>query len=145
MQQCKFLEPINLPQIPNELLATLPMEYDRYSRQVVAPGFARSDSFTDAVSDWCKSNVCDLQYGLQIIDKDIPVHTDYRVILKLFYLLHAGGSDVKTRFWNGNHTDIEEEYVISCNQWYLFRADIPHSVHNLETNQTRVSLVAKLL
>ena len=145
MHQVEFLAQIYLPTIPDRLISSVPLDYDLYQTHSSVLGFSRSDSFQQDISDWCRDNIIpNIHYGWQIIKKDIPANVDNNVKLKLFYLVRSGGNSVHTLFWNQDHSKVLVEYCIPCNQWFLFRADVPHSVVGIESEQSRLSLVAKL-
>lgn len=141
----KFIQSVNLPPIPDSIIAELPTDYSLYKRHSEYGTFARSDSFIEKVNQWCRENIAnDIHFGFQLITGDVPIHIDNRVETKFIYYIEPGGNSVVTRWWSDDHKTLLYEKVVPCNQWFIFRADIPHSVENVEPGLTRVSLVGKI-
>lgn len=82
----------------------------------------------------------------QVIRQNLPVHTDkIAVPEKLNYIIDPGGTSVKTKFWSSveEPRELVEEHVLEKNSWYLLNIQKPHSVHDLETTRTSITVKMK--
>ena len=139
-----YVKFLNLPRIPESIISNLPKDYSLYHRHASAGPFSRSDSFNSEIDRWCKQNISnDIDFGFQIIEDNVPAHIDNRVFVKFFYLIEEGGENVLTKYWSEDN-EFLKEYHIPVHTWVLFRADLLHSVENVDNKKRRVSVVGKL-
>jgi hypothetical protein len=76
-----------------------------------------------------------------------PPHTDYKRNLGLNYVIRAGGAAVETitylppagaelkqlTYWNESELVVDQAEIVQEGQWYIFNAQKPHAVKNIET------------
>lgn len=141
----KFIQWINFPPIPKEIIKKIPTDYNLFKKHSYVDYFARSDSFNEEIDRWCKNNICkDIDWGFQIITSDCPIHIDSNVETKFHYIIFNGGDSVYTRFWSNDHKIILDEYVIPENRWHIFKANSPHSVVGVVPGKVRLGITGKI-
>ena len=135
---------LNLPQIPDSIVATVNYEFDQYDQtHRLGDAYMWSDSFNSEVNSWCKANICeDMYWGFQVISGDLPVHRDIGTEVKLIYLLETGGTNVATSFYEEDKKTITDSYVIPARKWHILQASKYHAVHNVE--QVRFSITGRV-
>ena len=140
-----FIKFINLPTIPEDLLARIPREFSDYKPKVNYFTFNWSESHNEELNVWCKENISpSLYFAFMLTKGDLLVHKDVGTVIKLNYVINPGGGNVVTKFWDNNKKNILAEYEIEPHKWHIFKADTFHSVHGIEKNQTRFSVTARI-
>jgi hypothetical protein len=124
-------------------------------------------SVNNNIHQWVNQNICQdwLEAGIYVIHGDqnhgtILPHTDQTRALSLLYLLDAGGSDVRTEFWqeknysvhremktlvgNYNLLDLLKSVQWTLKTWVLLNTNILHSVEQMTTKRVhfQVSLAS---
>lgn len=129
------------------MLAALTSDFDQYlAKSSYANGsYVWSDSFNHDINAWCKTNICDTMYwGFQIITADIATHRDFGTEVKMTYIVHTGGDQVLTNFYDDTSSTILHSYKIEPHRWHIFQASTPHSVTNIQPGQTRFSITGRV-
>ena len=55
-----------------------------------------------------------------------------------------GGPNVITEFYNDDLTTKLASYSIPANKWHIFKADTYHSVSNIDPDQIRLGITARI-
>jgi hypothetical protein len=147
---------------PMALLDAVPRDPVQHHPRLSLSGgrFLRSSQHSDPLNAWCQSHINpQLEWDLQIITSDLPIHRDAGTKLKLMMIIEPGGIDVETRFYNPalqpedyegkNPQDLYLDQIVfrsslQSNRWYLMQVGAPHSVVGMLPGQTRISLVANI-
>lgn len=138
---------LNLPKIPDYIVANLNRQFDQYTKKVqyLDGAYVWSDDWSELINEWCKNNICStMHWGFQIMSADIPMHKDTGTETKLIYLIEPGGANVVTNFYKDDKHTVTHSYVIPTNQWHVLRANAYHSVDGIEPGQTRFSLTGRI-
>ena len=140
----RHIQYLNLPPVPEELLARLPNSIDEYHCKSVYTTYHWSDSFNCDLDQWCKQNICsDMYFAFQLITGNLVIHKDTPTITKLNYIVIPGGQNVVTTFYDNNKKEIAK-YKIEPAKWHILKADTFHSVDGIEENNLRLSITAKI-
>ena len=141
---------LNLPQIPQFLLDQYKEETDLRPDMI---GPYHSEPLT-YIHDWCKENIADVWYTVQIMNNYVPVHSDWlreteegsfeKTTCKLVYLVDTGGDDVKTLFYDDNFRLIKS-YKIEPLRWHIFQCETKHAVIGVTPERKRWSITGQLL
>lgn len=146
MYDPRFIQYLNLPKIPKEILKSIVIDvgiHKQHHNASLYDTYTWSDFGTQQLNDWGKANIGqDLYFGVQLMTGHVPIHTDIGTKIKINYIVETGGSDVETIFYDHDHSTKLESYKIEPGQWHVFKADSPHEVVNI-TN-LRVSITARL-
>lgn len=146
----KYIQYLDLPKIPIEILDQLPRDLTKYSLPdnfVSRTPFLWSSDFNDHFNRWCKWNIGpDMFYALQAMTVDQPKHKDRGSLTKLNYIFELGGNNVVTSFWDKDTDDavLLDQYVIEPFRWHIFKADCFHSVDNITPGLTRMAVTARV-
>jgi hypothetical protein len=153
MYSVRYIQYVNFPQIPNELLnsivpQTLLSAFNQ-SENKKSPSsyetYAWTDEANEQLNAWCQENICpDMYYAFQLITGKLPIHKDKTTKTKLNYLISTGGDDVLTTFYKDDQTTKLASYNISAHKWHIFKADTYHSVSELLSNQIRFAVTARI-
>ena len=149
MHEPRYIQYLNLPTLPNELISRINRNFEEYQKQ---PGkvyntdtYWWSDSFNEEVNQWCQQNICaEMYFGFQAVVGDMQLHTDQVTTIKINYILNCGGSNVLTEFFDESHTHKLASYCIEPNRWHIFKANSPHQVFNIEPGQTRFAITGRI-
>jgi hypothetical protein len=145
MYNPRYLQYINLPQIPKDILSSVCLDFDAYQAKSGWDNYVWTDTFNTEVNDWCKKNICqDMYWGFQIITGDIKKHKDQGTRTKFVYLLQTGGDQVYTRFWDDSGETLLDEYLIESNRWHVLKVDSVHSVEGVAKGSVRFSITGKI-
>lgn len=146
MDDRTYIQWLNIPKIPDDLLDRLPRDFNMYEKLTSYENvFYRSDSFIDEIRAWCETNVSDtVNWGFQIITGDAPKHRDLRVNVKFHYVIETGGQQVYTHFWKEDGSNIKKSIMIPRNKWHILKVDELHSVQGITDGMTRFSLTGKI-
>jgi hypothetical protein len=80
--------------------------------------------------------------SVQIIRKDIPIHTDMGRTEAINYIISPGGDDVYTCFYAEDN--LEQKYKIETERWHWLNVSLPHRVINLDNDNPRVAVTVNL-
>jgi hypothetical protein len=145
MYKTRYIQRINLPEVPQAILDSLPRDFSLYKKKVTYDTANWTDEFNTELDKWAKEHVSqDIYFALQIMTGDVVKHTDFGTQIKFIYLLQPGGENVYTRFWSDDHSTLLDEYLLPCNQWHILKADSVHSVEGVEPGATRWSITGKI-
>jgi hypothetical protein len=144
----RYIQYLNLPQIPDDLLQKINKDFNSYKKQ---PGHYNqdtywwSDSFNNEINDWCQKNICaDMYFGFQASTGNLDLHKDHVTKTKLTYLLDCGGDNVLTEFFDDDYRTKLATYIIQKNRWHIFKADTSHRVLNVESGKIRFSITGRI-
>lgn len=145
----RYIQYVNLPQIPEEMLNRINRDFDQYRKQpgnVANPDtYWWSDSFNEEINQWCQQNICaDMYFGFQAAVGDLRLHKDFHTKIKLTYVLDSGGDRVLTEFFDDDYTTKLASYCIEPNRWHIFKADTAHQVVNTEPGKIRFSITGRI-
>ena len=142
----RFIQYLNLPVIPQEIIDTLVLDIKEHRRQnntVIRDSYTWSDYQTEKLNAWCKQNISnDLYYGIQLMTADVPVHADFGTKTKINFVIGTGGDQVLTKFYDPDQKILLDSYQIEPFRWHIFKADLPHEIVNI--TGTRVSVTARI-
>jgi hypothetical protein len=146
MYQSRYIQYLNLPPIPQEILDTVPRDFALYQGQTHGKSntYLWSDSHNEHLNQWCQANICpDMYFGFQIITGNILAHKDVVTLTKISYLIESGGDNVNTEFFDDQH-NLVASYKIESGRWHVLKADTYHSVSNIEPGQVRFSVTGRI-
>ena len=148
MQNGRYFQYLNLPTLPQSLIAKLNFDVTEYSRKTesqVLESFLWSDDHNRDLDKWGKEFVgSDLYFAFQIMGRDVPIHKDQGSICKLNYILDPGGNNVITQWWADDKITMLQEVTLKTGRWHIFRSDVYHSVNNIEPGKSRFAITARL-
>ena len=143
MYKSRYIQYVNLPSIPEDIIQNLPTKLDVYKKETIE-NYHWTDSFNEKLNAWAQENICkDIYYAFQMMTGDIPRHKDIDTKTKFVYIIDTGGSNVVTRFWDNDHM-LLDEYIIEPFRWHILKADTYHSVEGIETDRYRWSVTARI-
>lgn len=146
MYPSRFVQYLNLPAIPQEIIDTLVLDVKEHHKQdntKVHGPYIWSDYQTEKLNAWCKQNISDdLYYGIQLMVADVPTHTDFGTKTKINFVIDTGGDQVLTKFYDLDQKTLLDSYQIEPLRWHIFKADFPHEIVNI--TGTRVSVTARI-
>jgi hypothetical protein len=144
----KYYRYINLPKIPQSIVESINLNFDQYEKKDAGNHgdiYKWSDSFNSEVNHWCKANICDdMWWAFQFIRGDLKPHIDVVTKYKFVYLLDTGGTDVITKWYNDDQTEIVDSVVLEPLRWHILKVDTWHSVQGVAPGQTRYSITSRL-
>lgn len=132
------------------------------NENIVGRHLTRRDFKSKELEDWLSTHLPIVAYEELFLMKnkrDIPAifppHTDRDRNLAINYVFAEGGDNVITstfkgpkfddisvsRYYHEDNLEIDSATVIPLNTWYVFDAQQPHSVKNIES--TRIVLVSR--
>ena len=74
----------------------------------------------------------------QIIENDMPVHTDDGRTFAYNYLLQSGGDNIATRWWKDDNIIFSK--VFSTHTWHWLDVSTPHDVEKVDSERVAISL-----
>lgn len=145
----RYLQYINLPRIPQEILDQLPKDLNEFKSKSDRPDsfsqYRWTDDHNEQLNQWCKENICaDMYWGFQFMTNDMPKHTDHNTKTKFVYLIEPGGNEVHTRFWTDDHNTQVDDHIIKPHRWHILKVDKVHSVDGIELGSTRWSVTGRI-
>lgn len=139
----QYIQYINLPQIPAEIIDTLPKNLTCYDT-VQYHNYHWTDSHNQDLNLWAQKNISEnIYFAFQMMTGDLARHKDIDTKTKFVYIIDTGGSNVVTRFWDDDF-NLLDEYVIEPFRWHILKADTYHSVEGIELDQYRWSVTARI-
>ena len=148
MQNARYFRYLDLPTLPQFLIAKLNFNVTEYTRKTpskVPDSFLWSDDHNRELDQWGKEFIgSDFYFAFQIMCKDVPIHKDQGSICKLNYILDPGGNNVTTQWWADDQITMLQEVTIETERWHIFRSDVYHSVNNVEPGRSRFAITARL-
>jgi hypothetical protein len=143
MYKPRYIQYINLPAIPVDIINNLPRSLNSYELQNNG-NYNWTDSCNTQLNDWAQKNICsEMYFAFQFMTGDIPIHKDIGTKTKFVYIIETGGSKVCTKFWDDDY-NLLDEYCIEKNRWHILKADTNHSVEGIESNLIRWSVTARI-
>ena len=148
-----FIKKLFLPRLPDNIINEVYKSIETGINRVEIPEGASKDEFNmyawipanDAVQNWCISNISpDLYWGVQVIDKDLPMHKDNTTELKFNYIIDQGSVDAKTNYYDDAKI-LLDSYVLEKHSWYILNVRAFHEVTGLKHGGKRVSITSRLL
>lgn len=134
----RYIQYLNLPRIPDEILSELNYNFKEYD---ILDGATWSNSFNEKIDKWCKDNICDTMYWAFMISQDnLRIHKDYYTKTKINYIITPGGNNVATEWYDKDKTTLLDSVVIEPHRWHIFSADVHHCTKNMEPGKTRFSI-----
>ena len=147
MYKPRYIQYINLPNIPQKIINDLKISWSNHHKSSLDSGksYIWSDFENHNLNQWCKENISqDIYWSYQIIAGDAAAHRDKVSLTKINYIADTGNENVKTIFWNDDQTEILDEYIIEPHRWHIFKADTLHSVEGIEPGQIRWSVFGNI-
>jgi tartrate dehydratase alpha subunit/fumarate hydratase class I-like protein len=170
MYPSRYLQYINLPQIPRHIIepavANIPVclaqarqqatvasdqkDLESQSQQqkflhVPASAYIWTDFENQALDAWCKQNICtDIYFAFQIMTGDVAVHKDKGTEIKFCYLIQSGGPEVMTTFYQADKTSVLDSYHIDQHRWHILKVNEYHGVSNIIPGQVRFSVTGRI-
>jgi hypothetical protein len=143
MLKTQYIQYINLPVIPEDIVNSLPQSMNLYDLQCQG-NYNWSDSFNDKLNQWAQKNICnEMYFAFQFITGDLPIHKDIGTQTKFVYIIETGGPNVITKFWDDDY-NLLDEYCIEKNRWHILKADTNHSVEGIKNGNLRWSVTARI-
>ena len=140
MYKPRYIQYMNLPRIPQTILDDLKIAWMEHHKNNMynSKNYTWSDFENHELNHWCKKNISEEMYwSYQIITGDLKAHKDTVSLTKINYVADVGNENVKTIFWNDEHTEILDEYIIEPHRWHILKADTLHSVEGVEPGRIR--------
>ena len=153
MYNHRYIQYLNLPAIPNEILAKIPTDsadYTDFSKIVIPNGknkdrYRWTDVNNQELNQWCNENICaDMYYAFQFMIGNSRLHKDIGTLTKINYVLDTGGDDVLTEFFADDQVTKLASYKIEPKRWHIFKADTYHQVINVKPGKTRFAVTARI-
>ena len=143
MYKPRYIQYINLPVIPQDIVNNLPRSLSSYELQNNG-NYNWTDSYNTQLNEWCQKNICsEMYFAFQFITGDIPIHKDIETQTKFVYIIETGGLNVITKFWDDDYK-LLDEYCIEKNRWHILKADTYHSVEDIVPDSLRWSVTARI-
>ena len=107
-----------------------------------------SDSYdwipaSDELQKWCQQNISPgIVFGIQIISGNLPKHRDRVTNVKFVNNLYTGGTDVVTRFFEGD--EVVTSITFKENVWYVLNVAQEHDVINVSGDQLRIAITGRI-
>jgi hypothetical protein len=144
----RYFRYVNLPRIPDEILTQINPNFELYEKKD-AGGHGKiytwTDSFNQAVNEWCQQNICNEMYwGFQIIRGDLVPHIDNVTKIKMTYLVDLGGTDVVTEWYAEDKTTVIDSVILEANRWHILKVDTWHGVRNVAPDAVRLSITGRM-
>lgn len=142
-----------LPRLPDNIINEVYNSIKIGTNRVEIPESINKDEFNmyawipanDVIQNWCRSNISpDLYWGIQVIDKDLPMHKDNVTELKFNYIIDQGSADAKTNYYDDDKI-LLNSYVLEKHWWYILNVRVFHEVIGIKSGEKRVSITSRLL
>ena len=137
---------INLPKIPEELIANLSRDYTTYHGEDLYQwdNYKRTNIMGSPIAKLCDENVIpDTTWGFQFIDGDLAPHTDLTLV-KISYIFETGGDNVLTEFYDGKTHEKVQSMNIEPHRWHILQVSEPHAVRGIEPGKIRFSISGRI-
>jgi hypothetical protein len=94
---------------------------------------------TDKLIQWLNENIAVRSWGVQVIEGQIPLHTDWQHAgTKFLYLIDTGGENISTRwYYEGKEV---ASYVCNMHTWYTLQVRIPHDADMIWPGRYRIAV-----
>jgi hypothetical protein len=143
MYKSRYIQYVNLPSVPEEIIQSLPVDIDVYEKHT-QQNYHWTDSFNEKLNAWAQENISqEIYFAFQLMTGDLPPHKDIGTLTKFVYILNTGGSNVVTKFWDDDF-NLLDEYIIEPQRWHILKADTYHSVEGIEADKFRWSVTARI-
>ena len=146
MYKPRYIQYLELPTIPKDIVDYLTLDLDKYKQaKTTGNPYQWTDNGNQELDAWGKKHICpDMYFAFQIMWGHLPMHYDIGTKTKLTYVLETGGDDVVTTFFDADGTTVLDSYCIEPHRWHIFKADTQHSVQNIQPGQFRLSVTARI-
>ncbi len=143
-----YIDYINLPKIPDELLEskaaiiakpTAPVK--NYNGAIVLSNSITRREVSKNLIEWLQS-VCNFQVNAVylILNSNAPIHRDPRTRPQAYnYIINAGGDNVTTTVYCDNYT-VLKSLVIPERTWYCLDTERLHGIHGILKGEQRIVL-----
>ena len=138
----KYIENINLPNIPDDLLESVEDILNKPSYEsIVTQDYFQTRLVNKNLEDWLEKNLLfKFSVRYQIIYPGVPIHKDMgNRKLAYNYLLSLGGDNVKTMIFNESKKILQSE-ILPLKTWHSIKTDMFHGVFGLYKDTPRISL-----
>lgn len=131
-----------LPNIPSRLL--LNVDEIRKGKQMYpypSSTFSswRIDGISDHLDDFLQPYFAFPIFCIyQIIENDMPIHTDDGRDFAYNYLLEPGGENIKTRWWKDDQVIFSK--VFTPLTWHWLNVSVPHDVEKVSSERVSISV-----
>jgi hypothetical protein len=145
MYEKRFIQYLNLPPIPEEILEKLPRALNEYKCKDVYTTYHWSDSYAEELNIWAQKNISpDMYFAFQLITGDLVIHKDVPTLTKLNFVIETGGDNVYTKFWDNSKSNLLGAYKVKPFKWHILKADTFHSVEGIDTGRIRLCVTSKV-
>jgi hypothetical protein len=150
MYEPRYIQYLNLPLVPQELIDQLSRNFDEYEKSsdpvyINHEHYWWSKSFNEEINAWCQQNICaDMYFGFQAATGILRIHKDPYPKVKLNYLIEPGGDNVLTEFFSEDHSKKLASYQIEPNRWHLIDVKVPHHIINTEPGKIRFAITGRV-
>ena len=142
----KYIEYLNLPEVPEQLIKSLDdiIQYPVTSGDYISTQYSnvfRTHYVELELEEWLKT-IFDFPFlaQYQIINQGIPIHKDKgNRLIAYNYLLVSGGSEVITSVYDDNKNLLQAENI-QLKRWHRLETGYFHGVDGIDSNFTRVSI-----
>jgi hypothetical protein len=147
----RYIQYINLPQVPQDIINNLPKNIEEYDRREFgprhnpSPSYRWTDHHNEKINEWGQKNICaEIYWAFQFMTADLHIHKDTGTQIKFIYLIETGGPNVLTKFWKDDQCTLLDSYKIKTHAWHMLKADVFHSVEGVQPNQVRWSITGRV-
>ena len=142
MYPTRFIQYVNLPKIPNHILANISSDPANYKFN---SGTYWTDQHNQELNAWCQQNICaEMYFAFQCFTELVPCHRDVVTQIKLNYIISPGGNNTITKFYSADQNTLVDQYCIEPYRWHIFQANVPHSVDGIEPGHVRFAVTARV-
>ena len=149
LNTCMYIEYIDYPEIPKELLLTT-QAISNLPNTDTPSNFShfKTKEVNSELRDWLETTF-QFNFGCQyqIISPGIPIHTDIGRNVVYNYIIEPGGTEVRTVVYGSkNKDDIIQSEIIQSNRWHRLEVAHYHSVENINPDSLRfaVSVIPRI-
>lgn len=147
MSRENFVKYLNLPPVPEDILARINRDFSMYDKKGTDrqhPDIFWSDDYNEEVNEWCRENISsDLYFAFSILGKDVGIHIDNITTVKLNLVVDPGGSNQLTRFFD-TEGNLLKAYSVPVNRWHILDVIYPHDSVGIEPGRTRLLITTRV-
>jgi len=145
MLPCQYIQFVNLPKIPQNIIDRLPMDVEKYPKKLSLHKYNWSDEHNEEINEWCQQHICkEIYWACQFATGDLPKHIDRPTNIKFVYLLDTGGDQVYTKFWSEDGNTLLSQYLVPLHQWCIIKVNSLHSLEGMADNSVRFAVTGKI-
>ena len=142
-----YYRQLNLPRVPDDILAQINLDPKDYTKtlRLTHDVYTWTDQFNEAINSWCQENICkEMYWAFQFMTGDLPIHKDNVTLNKFVYVIEPGGLNVVTSFYTEDHSTQLESIVLETHKWYILKVDTPHDVSGIEPGKLRFAITSRI-